>query len=99
LKDISGMKIQTDVMVGFPTETEQDFKKTLKLVEDLDFYFLQVFLYTDMRNTAAEKIFPKVKREVAEERARRLIKAFLKKKENRNQERVLVNTNVKLDLG
>ncbi len=93
-REIPEIKIQVDVMVGFPKESNKDFKETLKLVKDLDIYYLEVFAYTDMKNTISEKIIPKVPFRITKERAKKIIDLFLDKYklENRN----LVNTNIKI---
>ncbi len=49
-KDIS---ITTDVIVGFPTETEEDFLETLEFIKKVDFSELHVFPYSMRKNTVA----------------------------------------------
>jgi len=93
-KEIPEIKIQVDVLVGFPTETEEDFQKTFNLIKKLDIYFLQVFAYTDMKNTSAEKLKPKVSFEVAKKRAQKIINFFLEK--HKEEKRNLVHTNLKI---
>lgn len=93
-KEIPEMKIQVDVLVGFPTETEEDFEKTLELVNKLDIYYLQVFAYTDMKGTVAEKLEPKVSFKETRNRAKKIIDLFLEK--NKNEKRDLVNTNLNI---
>lgn len=87
------MKITTDFLIGFPTESEDDFKKTLDFLTRLDFYFIQVFLYSDMKFTSSEKIFPKIQRSVALKRMKILMSAFLEKNIS-VKDRPLINTNV-----
>ena len=93
-EEIPEIKIQTDVLIGFPTETEQDFLKTLQFVKETDINFLQVFAYTDMKGTKSYNITPKVPRKIIEERAKRIISEFLEKKKGISG-RTLVNTNLK----
>jgi len=94
-KEIPEIRIQVDVMVGFPNESNKDFKETYKLVKDLDIYYLQVFAYTDMKNTISEKIKPKVHFKITKERAKKIIDLFLDKHKGEN--RNLVNTNLKIN--
>jgi threonylcarbamoyladenosine tRNA methylthiotransferase MtaB len=61
--------------VGFPTETEEDFEETYKLVQDLPFAYLHVFSYSDRPYTKASKMFPKVEERFKKERVR-LLKAL-----------------------
>jgi threonylcarbamoyladenosine tRNA methylthiotransferase MtaB len=71
--------IGTDIIVGFPTETEEDFEETYKLVQNLPFAYLHVFSYSDRPNTKASKMFPKVEERFKKERVR-LLKALDQKK-------------------
>jgi tRNA-2-methylthio-N6-dimethylallyladenosine synthase len=52
--------ISSDVMVGFPGETEKDFEMTLDLMKRVKFDALFSFKYSDRRGTFAEKMAPKV---------------------------------------
>jgi tRNA-2-methylthio-N6-dimethylallyladenosine synthase len=52
--------ITSDVMVGFPGESNEDFEKTLDLVERVQFDGLFSFKYSDRKGTLAEKMGPKV---------------------------------------
>jgi len=64
--------ISTDVMVGFPGETEAQFENTLRAFEEIRFDQAFTFIYTDRPNTAASRMTEKVPRETAVERLRRL---------------------------
>ncbi|HHW61352.1 MAG TPA: tRNA (N(6)-L-threonylcarbamoyladenosine(37)-C(2))-methylthiotransferase MtaB [Syntrophomonadaceae bacterium] len=50
---IPGVALTTDVMVGFPGESEADFAQTCELLENLPFYRLHVFKYSRRQGTAA----------------------------------------------
>ncbi len=52
--------ITADVMVGFPTEEEKDFRETMKLIELVEFDGLFSFKYSDRPFTAASSMEPKV---------------------------------------
>jgi threonylcarbamoyladenosine tRNA methylthiotransferase MtaB len=71
--------IGTDIIVGFPTETEEDFEETYKLVQNLPFAYLHVFSYSDRPHTKASKMFPKVEERIKKERVR-LLKALDQRK-------------------
>jgi threonylcarbamoyladenosine tRNA methylthiotransferase MtaB len=45
--------IGVDVIVGFPNETDEDFKETYNFINDLDVSYLHVFTYSERVNTAA----------------------------------------------
>ena len=60
-----------DLIAGFPTETEEMFENTLRLVEDCNLTFLHVFPYSPRKGTPAARM-PQVKGPLIKERAARL---------------------------
>ena len=48
--------IGVDVIVGFPGETENDFKDTFNFLENLDISYLHVFSYSDRDNTESNTL-------------------------------------------
>ncbi|NLZ25840.1 MAG: tRNA (N6-isopentenyl adenosine(37)-C2)-methylthiotransferase MiaB [Clostridiales bacterium] len=57
IKDrIPGVKITTDIMVGFPTETEEDFEETLDVVRKCRFSNAFTFIYSPRKGTPAAKM-------------------------------------------
>jgi threonylcarbamoyladenosine tRNA methylthiotransferase MtaB len=69
---IPGLGLGTDLMVGFPGESEQCFHETLSLVTDLPFSYFHVFTYSPRPGTAALKLPDVVPIAVARQRATRL---------------------------
>ena len=69
-KDIS---LTTDVIVGFPGETEEDFNDTYNYCKNIKFAKIHVFPYSDRNGTVASKMNNKVPRNIIKERARKLI--------------------------
>ena len=63
-----------DIIAGFPTETEEMFAETLRIVEEANLTFLHVFPFSPRPGTPAAKM-PQVDRSVARERAARLREA------------------------
>lgn len=55
-----GIAITSDVMVGFPQESDEDFQMTLDLIEKIEFDNLYSFKYSDRKGTLAEKMEGKV---------------------------------------
>lgn len=55
---IKGAKISTDIIVGFPGETEKQFQNTVKLAKLAEFAYGYVSKYSNRPNTAASKAFP-----------------------------------------
>ncbi len=78
IKEIPDIGISADFMVGFPAESDDNFKNTLKLVHDYDFVKTHIFSYSDRRGTAAYNFDKKVARETKKERASLLKQASLK---------------------
>lgn len=67
-----GLALSTDLIVGFPGETEEDFLGTLELVREVRFASVYAFVYSPRPGTAAPRLDGEVGREVAEERLQRL---------------------------
>lgn len=64
--------IGVDVIVGFPGETEEDFKETFDFLHQLDISYLHVFTYSERDNTHALTIKPVVPQRVRHERNKAL---------------------------
>lgn len=65
--------ISTDIIVGFPGETEEDFQQTLDLVERVRYDSAFTFIYSVRKGTPAEKFEDQIPEEVKHERFDRLI--------------------------
>jgi tRNA-2-methylthio-N6-dimethylallyladenosine synthase len=65
--------ITTDIIVGFPGETEKDFEETLDLVRQVRFDSAYTFLYSIRKGTPAEKYAEQVPEAVKHERFNRLV--------------------------
>lgn len=72
-KAMSDIGITTDIMVGFPTETEDDFQKTLEIVEKVRYSNAFTFIYSPRKGTPAAKM-EQIPYAVKQERISRLIK-------------------------
>lgn len=70
---IPGLAVSTDIIVGFPGETEEDFDETLQVVEAARFDTAYTFLYSKRPNTDAAIYEEQVDPAVAHERFERLI--------------------------
>lgn len=64
--------IGVDVIVGFPSETEEDFRETFDFLHALDISYLHVFTYSERDNTQALNIKPEVPIRVRHERNKTL---------------------------
>ena len=70
---IPDCQLSTDIMVGFPTETEEDFRATLDLVRAADFSAAFTFVYSRRRGTVAADMEGQIPEEVQKERIMRLV--------------------------
>ena len=70
---VPGITMSTDIIVGFPGETEEDFEETLDLVRKVRFDSAFTFLYSIRKGTPAEKYEDQVPEEVKHERFNRLV--------------------------
>lgn len=61
----------TDIMVGFPEETEEEFIQSMEFAEKVGFAKIHVFQYSPRKGTAAEKM-PQLSKKIKAERADRL---------------------------
>jgi tRNA-2-methylthio-N6-dimethylallyladenosine synthase len=71
--DIPGIAVSTDVIVGFPGETEQDFEQTLEVVERARFDSAFMFQYSPRPGTAAASYDGQVPKDVVQARFDRLV--------------------------
>ena len=67
------ISITTDIIVGFPGETEEDFQATIDTVKQLEFDNAFVFRYSKRRNTPAAEMDGQLSERVKEERNQRLL--------------------------
>ncbi len=65
--------ITTDIIVGFPTETEEDFAQSLRIVEEAGFAQVHVFPYSPREGTVAYKRFKELPHTLKKERVETLI--------------------------
>ena len=81
----------TDVIVGFPGETDEEFAKTYEFLKEIDFYRLHVFKYSPRRGTVAEKMPNQIDGNKKEERSNKLIE-LSNSTENKHNQSYIVKT-------
>ena len=80
--------LTTDIIVGFPGETDEEFEKTYKFLEKIEFYKMHVFQYSPRKGTKAAVMKEQVDSKVKEERSRRLIELSSKNEIKRLEKEV-----------
>ena len=70
LEDVS---ITTDVMVGFPGETDEEFEKSYQFCKEVGFMQMHIFKYSPRKGTVAAEMKNQISEQVKEERSQRLI--------------------------
>ncbi|HTX22344.1 MAG TPA: tRNA (N6-isopentenyl adenosine(37)-C2)-methylthiotransferase MiaB [Candidatus Aquilonibacter sp.] len=65
--------VTTDIIVGFPGETEKDFEETLSLAREVEFDNSYIFKYSPRRDTPAAEMSDQVPQPIREERNQRLL--------------------------
>ncbi|MBO6243419.1 MAG: tRNA (N(6)-L-threonylcarbamoyladenosine(37)-C(2))-methylthiotransferase MtaB [Clostridia bacterium] len=65
--------LTTDIIVGFPGETDEEFNKTYKYLSDVNFYKMHVFKYSPRRGTPASKMPNQIDGNIKEQRSKKLI--------------------------
>jgi tRNA-2-methylthio-N6-dimethylallyladenosine synthase len=85
---VPGMTFSTDIIVGFPGESESDFEQTLSLVSEADFDDAYTFKYSLREGTPAVRLRDHLDEEVAAARLGRLVEAVRTQARRKNISRV-----------
>jgi threonylcarbamoyladenosine tRNA methylthiotransferase MtaB len=70
---VPGMAISTDIITGFPGETDEDFEQTYQLACELEFAKTHVFRFSPRQGTAAARMRGQIKDELKKARSQRLL--------------------------
>ena len=87
-KQIPNVLFSTDIIVGFPGETEEDFEDTLDVVEKVKFEQVYMFIYSRRVGTPADKMENQIPEEIKHKRFDRL-KELVEKQTEINNEKYL----------
>lgn len=85
---VPDLALGTDVIVGFPGETEEDFAQTLEVVEHVRYDSAFTFIFSPRKGTEAAELPDQVPDEVKHERLERLVEVVQRIAAERNAERV-----------
>jgi tRNA-2-methylthio-N6-dimethylallyladenosine synthase len=77
--------LTTDIIVGFPGETEEDFRQTLEVAEEVGYDGAFTFVYSPRRGTEAATLPDQVPHEVQVERMERLVEVIQRRAHERSQ--------------
>ena len=70
---IPGLAVSTDIITGFPSESDEDFAHTYQLAKELQFAKSHVFRFSARQGTAAARMRGQIKEEVKKARSRQLL--------------------------
>lgn len=88
---IPGLALSTDIIVGFPNESEEDFNETLDLVDQVEYDAAFTFIYSPRKGTPAAKMEDSVSQERKGERFKELV-SHLEKSISKSSEAMIGNT-------
>ena len=91
---VPGIAITTDIMVGFPGETDRDFNDTVNLIKKIAPDFAYVFKYSTREKTTASKYKDNISKEIKEKRHKILLDLCNKIAERKN--RKLINKKLEI---
>lgn len=75
-KAIPNVALTTDIIIGFPGETEEDFEDTLSLVKEVEYDSAFTFIYSKRKGTPADEMIEQIDDKVKHERFNRLVEAI-----------------------
>ena len=86
--------LTTDIIVGFPDETEEEFTQTYEFLNKIDFYKMHIFKYSPRKGTKAAIMKNQIPGNIKEERSRKLIELSDKKQKEHNEKYIGKNLEV-----
>ncbi|MGU9121437.1 tRNA (N6-isopentenyl adenosine(37)-C2)-methylthiotransferase MiaB [Clostridium perfringens] len=84
--EIPDVTLTTDIIIGFPGETEEDFLDTLSLCEEVGYDSAFTFIYSRRNHTPADKMENQIPDDIKHDRFNRLVEAINKKVVIKNKE-------------
>lgn len=96
-KTYPNVALTTDIIVGFPGETEEEFNITYDFLKEINFYKMHVFKYSPRHGTKAEKMPNQIDGNIKEERSKKLIELSDKNEINQNKRYINKNLDVLIE--
>lgn len=93
-KAYSDIKLTTDIIVGFPEETEEEFNATYEFLKQINFYKMHIFKYSPRKGTKASIMKGQISPQIKEQRSKKLIQ--LSNNNGINQNKEYVGKNIKV---
>jgi tRNA-2-methylthio-N6-dimethylallyladenosine synthase len=84
-REIPDAALTTDIIIGFPGETEEDFLDTLTLVKEVEYDSAFTFIYSRRNNTPADKMEEQIDDKIKHDRFNRLVKVVNEISAKRNK--------------
>lgn len=78
--------LTTDIIVGFPQESEEEFEKTYQFLQEIKFYKMHIFKYSPRQGTKAAQMKGQINGTIKEARSQKLIELSNKNEKEYNQE-------------
>ena len=85
---VQPLGLGTDVIVGFPGETEDDHRETVEIIEEMPFTYIHVFPYSKRSDTDAEKLPDQLPGSLKSERSREIREIVRRKAERHRRARI-----------
>lgn len=82
------LMLTTDIIVGFPSETDKEFEETYKFLKKIKFYKMHIFKYSPRKGTVAASLSRQIDGNIKEKRSQELIKLSNKNEQEYNEKYV-----------
>ena len=96
-KRIPDIVLSTDIIVGFPDETEEDFEDTLDVVRKVNYEQVYMFIYSRREGTVADKMENQIPEEIKHQRFDRLKELFDSRVSENNQKYIGTTQRILVD--
>lgn len=93
-KNFKDSILTTDIIVGFPGETDEEFNKTYSFLEQIKFYKMHVFKYSPRKGTKAAIMPQQINGKIKEERSKKLIELSNKYQKEYNEKYLSQNVDI-----